>query len=124
MESVIANLRVLLDQAEREAPRVHHVECDVHIHTDPAHGTAAALAGLRMLQEVPGAVCDCPVPAALLADITSKRGVLDAFDADVRAVKTVDPEGYASYLIAGAQAVRAQLIREWAASTTVSGGTA
>lgn len=120
-EDVVAALRVFLEQAERDAPRVHHIECDVHVHTDPVHGMTSALAGLRILHEVPGAVCDCPVPETLLADIASKRNVLDAYEADIQAKTTVDPDGYASYLIAGAQAVRGRLIREWTSAFTAAG---
>jgi len=75
---LVAFLRARLDECAAKANSWHDLECDIHAHLDT--GLLGALATSRMLQEVPGAVCDCGGPARTLREVEAARAVLDLYE--------------------------------------------
>lgn len=67
-----------LDTDAARALQWHDLECDIHAHLDG--GLLAAVAASRMLDEVPGAVCDCGGPARVLREVEAKRAVVARYE--------------------------------------------
>lgn len=70
-DDMVAFLRARLDEDAARAAQWHDLECEIHTHLDA--GLLAAVAASRMLEDVPGAVCDCGGPARVLRDVEAKR---------------------------------------------------
>ena len=75
MDDLVQFLRAQLDREAARATGWHDLECDIHEHLDA--GLLAQIAAARMLEEVPGAVCDCGGPARVLAEVDAKRRMID-----------------------------------------------
>jgi hypothetical protein len=67
-----------LDKDAARAAQWHNLECEIHTHLD--RGLLAAVAASQMLQDVPGAVCDCGGPARVLHEIEAKRAVVARYE--------------------------------------------
>lgn len=74
MDDLVQWLRAQLDEDAARAAQWHNLECEIHTHLD--RGLLAAVAASQMLQDVPGAVCDCGGPARVLREIDAKRQLL------------------------------------------------
>ncbi|MCH0538366.1 helix-turn-helix domain-containing protein [Streptomyces sp. MUM 203J] len=98
--SLIAFLRARLDDTAAQAAKWHDLECEIHVRPD--EGLHAAIAASRMLEEVPGAVCDCGGPARILAEADAKRQLMDAYaevvDMDAEGVEPEYAHGRAAGL--------------------------
>jgi hypothetical protein len=73
-----------LDKDETSAGQWHDLECDIHTHL--GSGLLAAVAASQMLEDVPGAVCDCGGPARALAEVQAKRQIIEIAPAHASAV--------------------------------------
>ncbi|MEU6661278.1 DUF6221 family protein [Streptomyces sp. NPDC046821] len=71
MDDLVQWLGAQLDEDAARATQWHDLECEIHAHLDA--GLLASVAAARMLDEVPGAVCDCGGPARVLREIGAKR---------------------------------------------------
>ncbi|MGW7087484.1 DUF6221 family protein [Streptomyces sp. NPDC054871] len=100
-EDLVQWLGEQLDEDADRATQWHDLECEIHARMDS--GLIAAVAAARMLDEVPGAVCDCGGPARVLREIDAKRKALDHYQQCARAGKG----GVAAYrMAAGAVAMQ------------------
>lgn len=77
MVDLVEWLTACLDEDAKRAITWHDLECEIHQHMDA--GLLAAVAASRMLEDVPGAVCDCGGPARVLREIDAKRQLLDRY---------------------------------------------
>lgn len=67
----------LREQVTADLKRVnlrHDYECELLAHE--SEGLASTAAALEMLTHVPGAVCDCGIPAQMARDVEAKTSVL------------------------------------------------
>jgi Family of unknown function (DUF6221) len=74
-------VRWLGEQFDADAARAlqwHDLECGIHAHIGA--GLLATIATSRMLEDVPGAVCDCGGPTRVMAEIESKRAIVSLYD--------------------------------------------
>lgn len=78
MDDLVVWLQVQLIADAQRVIAWHDLECDIHTHLDA--GLPAAVAASRMLAEVPGAVCDCGMPARVLREIEAKRGIVARYE--------------------------------------------
>ncbi|MFE1515705.1 DUF6221 family protein [[Kitasatospora] papulosa] len=79
MDDLVQFLRAQLDREAARATGWHDLECDIHEHLDA--GLLAQIAAARMLEDVPGAVCDCGGPARVLREVEAKRALLSRYEA-------------------------------------------
>ncbi|MFJ2870599.1 DUF6221 family protein [Streptomyces sp. NPDC087298] len=78
VDDLAAFLRDRLDEDVAKADTWHDLECDIHAHLDD--GLLSAIATSRMLEEVPGAVCDCGGPVRVRAEVEAKRELLRQYE--------------------------------------------
>ena len=71
MDDLVQWLGEQLAAVVAKAPQWHDLECEIHTHLNG--GLLATVAASRMLDEVPGAVCDCGGPARVLRETDAKR---------------------------------------------------
>jgi hypothetical protein len=88
VDDLVQWLRAQLDEDAARAAQWHNLECEIHTHLD--RGLLAAVAASQMLQDVPGAVCDCGGPARVLHEIAAKRAVVDRYEFACREASRVD----------------------------------
>jgi hypothetical protein len=69
-------LRTQFNEDAARAGQWHDLECTIHEHL--GSGLLAAVAASQMLDDVPGAVCDCGGPARMLREVNAKRALLRA----------------------------------------------
>ncbi|MCX4601201.1 DUF6221 family protein [Streptomyces anulatus] len=74
MDDLVQFLRARLDEDVAKAASWHDLECDIHSHLND--GLLASIAASQMLDEVPGAVCDCGGPARVLREVEAKQRLL------------------------------------------------
>ncbi|MFI2354696.1 DUF6221 family protein [Streptomyces anulatus] len=75
-DALVAFLRARLDEDCEGASQWHDLECDFHRQSQG--GILPAIATAMMLDDVPGAVCDCGGPARTLREVEAKRRILRA----------------------------------------------
>ncbi|WP_432008710.1 DUF6221 family protein [Streptomyces bacillaris] len=74
-DALVAFLKARYDEDREGALRWHDLECDFHRQSQG--GILPAIATAMMLDDVPGAVCDCGGPARTLREVEAKRQLLD-----------------------------------------------
>jgi hypothetical protein len=88
VDDLVQWLRAQLDEDAARAAQWHNLECEIHTHLD--RGLLAAVAASQMLQDVPGAVCDCGGPAQVLREIDAKRAIVARYEFACREASRVD----------------------------------
>ncbi|MYW33615.1 DUF6221 family protein [Streptomyces sp. SID2119] len=74
-DTLVGFLRARFDDDTASATQWHDLECEIHTRLDS--GLIAAIAVAQMLDEVPGAVCDCGGPTRVHQGVHSKRLLLE-----------------------------------------------